>query len=261
MKKAVGLAVLLASLTVGSRFGRFARSADVKLDAQGSDKAIKITRSAECRWTDKPPVLDGELSDPCWKNAQPIVHFASYWDKTQRTGTTAYLVWDKDALYYAGVMTDAELKAFGDHRNDSLWNGDVFELFFKPHPEKLAYFEFQANPKGTVFEVAFPGRDTIKGDFPKQPVLGSKAVVKLNGTLDQPGDRDTSWIVEGRIPWTAFAKAGGRPESGTVWRFAICRYDYGPDGTEPILMSSAPLGEAKFHLHEDYGTLKFVGPR
>jgi hypothetical protein len=83
----------------------------------------------------------------------------------------------------------------------------------------------------------------------------------LNGTLDQPGDVDRGWSVEGRIPWSAFSLGGGKPKPGAEWLFAICRYDYGPVGTRPVLMSSAPLTEAKFHRYEDYGTLRFEGPR
>ena len=156
-------------------------------------------------------------------------------------GTFAYLVWDDDALYYAGSMTDTELRSFGTKRNDHLWNGDVFELFLKPSADRPEYYEFQANPRGVVFEAPFPKRGHDFGGFANAPLLGSKAVVALKGTLDQPGDRDEGWSVEGRIPWSAFAPSGGKPKPGSEWLFAICRYDYGKEGTEPVTMSSAPL--------------------
>jgi hypothetical protein len=97
--------------------------------------------------------------------------------------------------------------------------------------------------------------------FATAPPLESKAVVALRGTLDQPGDRDLGWTVEGRIPWSAFAAGKGKPKFGDEWLFALCRYDYGPEGTRPILMSSAPLTQPQFHRYEDYGTLRFEGPR
>jgi hypothetical protein len=83
------------------------------------------------------------------------------------------------------------------------------------------------------------------------------AVAIVDGTLDKPGDIDKGWSVEGRIPWSFFAASGGRPSAGSVWKFALCRFDYGPKGTEPILMSSAPLTKPNFHQYEDYGRLKF----
>jgi hypothetical protein len=223
-----------------------------------------VTRSAVCRWAVEPPVLDGKLDDKCWKEAAVIDRFASYWTnpKTPRMGTFAYLVWDDDALYYAGSMTDAELRSFGTKRNDHLWNGDVFELFLKPSENRPEYYEFQANPRGAVFEAPFPKRGhDFDGDLAKAPILGSKAAVALKGTLDRPGDRDEGWSVEGRIPWSAFAPTGGKPSAGAEWLFAICRYDYGLKGTEPVTMSSAPLSKPSFHRYEDYGKLRFEGAR
>jgi hypothetical protein len=220
-----------------------------------------VTRRAVCRWAAQPPVLDGKLDDKCWQKGAVIDHFASYWTKTPRAGTFAYLVWDDDALYYAGSMTDSELRSYGTKRNDTLWDGDVFELFLKPSADKPAYFEFQANPKMFVFEMAFPRRGAELGAYTEAPLLGNKAVVALDGTLDQSGDRDRGWTVEGRIPWSAFANGEAKPKPGDEWFFAICRYDYGPEGTKPVLMSSAPLTQPNFHRYEDYGKLRFEGPR
>jgi hypothetical protein len=108
-----------------------------------------------------------------------------------------------------------------------------------------------------VFEAPFPKRGHDIGDFANAPILGSKAVVALRGTLDQPGDRDEGWSVEGRIPWSAFEPTGSKPKPGSEWLFAICRYDCGPKGTDPITMSSAPLTKGSFHRYEDYGKVRF----
>ena len=158
-------------------------------------------------------------------------------------------------------MTDKELRAFGTKHNDMLWNGDVFELFFKPEVDKPAYYEFQVNPKSVVLELQFPERGFSFEKLAAKPPLGMIAVAQLKGTLDQPGDEDTSWHVEGKIPWTIFAPSGGKPKVGDTWRFALCRYDYGKEGTEPITTSSAPLTKPNFHRHEDYGQLIFEGQR
>lgn len=81
-----------------------------------------VTWHAVCRWAKEPPVLDGKLDDSCWQTAAVIDHFATFWavPKSPRKGNLAYLVWDDDAFHYASSMTDAELRAFGNRRNDSL---------------------------------------------------------------------------------------------------------------------------------------------
>jgi len=221
-----------------------------------------VTREAHCRFVAEPPTIDGELDDPCWRQAEAIDQFAAYW-KREATGdgTRARLVWDDDALYFAATMTDTELRAFGTERNDRLWLGDVFELFFKPSEDSPRYYEFQVNPRSAILELAFPERGFDFEELAARPPMGFKAVAKVEGTLDQPGDEDRSWSVEGRIPWSVFEPTGGRPKPGDVWRFALCRYDYGPEGTEPVLMSSAPLERPSFHQYEDYGRLIFEEPR
>ncbi|MDG3003928.1 carbohydrate-binding family 9-like protein [Paludisphaera mucosa] len=216
-----------------------------------------VTREAACSWAAEPPKLDGKLDDACWRDAKPITDFAAFWLGEPRSGAKALLAWDDQALYYAAEMADAELRAYGSERNDHLWEGDVFEMFFKPREDKPAYYEFQANPRGVVFEVAFARRGSLGHTFREEPILGNKAVVALKGTLDRPGDVDEGWAVEGRIPWSAFAPTGGKPQAGDAWKFALCRYDHGPEGTKPVLMSSAPLSMPSFHRYEDYGTIRF----
>lgn len=221
-----------------------------------------VTRQAVCKWVETPPRLDGKLDDPAWAKAVPIERFSAFWEKKDvGTGTRAYMVWDKDALYFAGTMTDTEMRSFGRKRNDTLWFGDVFELFLKPEAEKPAYYEFQVNPASVILELAFAKRGEDFATLAARPPMGLEAVAVVDGTLDKPGDKDKGWTVEGKIPWSVFSPTGGRPKPGARWLFALCRYDYGPEGTKPVLMSSAPLTQPSFHRHEDYGTLTFEAPK
>lgn len=239
-----------------------ALAAQVALAIESALQEPEATREAVCRWTAAPPKLDGKLDDAAWKAAKVIDTFPSFWSNTKSgDGTKAYLVWDDQYLYFAGTMTDAEMRSHGAKRNDMLWLGDVFELFLKPSADSPRYYEFQANPKSVILELAIPKRGFDFNELAAKPPMGTEAVAVVDGTLDRPGDRDTGWSVEGRIPWALFEPTGGKPEPGASWSFAICRYDYGPDGTEPVLMSSAPLRRPSFHRYEDYGRLTFEGPK
>jgi hypothetical protein len=223
-----------------------------------------VTREAECRWADKAPTIDGKLDDVAWKGAAVIDRFPAFWKEAQpgpAHATKARLLWDREALYFAAEMTDADVRAFGTKHNDHLWNGDVFEMFFKPSRDRPEYLEFQVNPRSVLFEASFLERNKPVEPFESSRPLGMSAVAVVRGTLDKPGDADEGWTVEGRIPWTAFAPKFARPEPGATWSFALCRYDYfGPEGTAPVLMSSAPLTRPSFHRWEDYGLLRFQGP-
>ena len=170
-------------------------------------------RKATCRFAAKPPVLDGNLDDDAWKHAEVIPTFPSFWNgRPSDDSTQAMLVWDDDALYFAATMKDKELRAFGTKRNDALWNGDVFELFFKPSEEGPAYYEYQANPRSVILELAWPRRNDNFRRIAAEPPTGMTAVAKVDGTLDHPGDIDVGWRVEGKIPWSAFKLTGGKPK-------------------------------------------------
>ena len=132
-----------------------------------------VTRQAICRRAAAPPLLDGKLDDPCWQKAAVIDHFASFWTKIPRAGTFAYLVWDDDALYYAASMVDAELRSFGTKRNDTLWEGDVFELFFKPRPTSPSTSSSRRILGCLFSRWHFPGEDCNPLAFKTAPPLGS----------------------------------------------------------------------------------------
>jgi len=222
----------------------------------------------ECRWADAAPVIDGIADEPLWKTAAVIDRFTLPWLRDQerpaRTATRARLLWDHDYLYFFAEMDDADLFADVMEHDGKTWDNDVFELFFKPAEDKTGYFEFQVNAAGTVFDAFLPKRgfedfERIK----KADEFHVDAKINLKGTLNKRDDRDQGWSVEGRIPWTDFFPAGGRPAIAEIWKFALCRYDFSIDSKDPELSTSAPLKSSEtpnFHLVEDYAPLKFVGP-
>ena len=220
-----------------------------------------------CRWTYLPPTIDGKGDDAAWKGAQSLGPFQRAWDKDPAkrkplTATEAKLCWDRDNLYFFARMEDGDLFAEKTEHDADLWFDDVFELFFKPSAGFSGYYEFEFNPRNAVLDIYFPQRGLddlprLKKDFP----FHLETAVKLEGTLNKTSDKDKGWTVEGKIPWSDFIRAGGRPRSGDVWKYAACRYDYSVDFDGPDLSSNAPLQRLSFHRYEDYLPLLFEGPQ
>jgi hypothetical protein len=219
-------------------------------------------RFAACRWKTGEIKIDGQADEAAWGKAQVLTDFAVFWqNRMPVTATKAHLLWDDEALYYVAEMDDADLYADIKEFNGLTWENDVFELFFKPSVDKRPYYEFQVTPANTRLELFLPSRGA--GGYRRFAPLTkdhAETAVKLRGTLNKFDDKDQGWTVEGRIPWTAFAATGGKPQAGAVWKFALCRYDYSIDFERPDLSSTAPLTFPDFHRYEDYGDLKFVGP-
>lgn len=220
-------------------------------------------RRVECRRLASRLKVDGALDEKAWNAGFPVKEFAVFWQKRPaRTKTVSTLLWDDKFLYFAAEMEDSDLFALTTERNGMTWEDDVFELFFKPHADRPAYYEFQVNAVGTVLELALPSRGAGGyRRFAKLSRLGLEAAVRRKGTLNDHTDKDKNWTVEGRIPWKAFAATGGAPDAGDVWRFALCRYDYSVAHDQPELSSCAALTRPDFHRYEDYSELVFVGDK
>ena len=229
--------------------------------------APPTTAPYDCRWTDHPIVLNPTNPDPAWKNAVVIEHFQKFWEqgdaRTPKVNTRAMLLWDADYLYFRAEMEDTDLYSYGTRHQDFLWNGDVFELFFKPAEDKPAYYEFEVNPGNVDLELAFPDKPSkVKfDDIVSGTKIDMKTSVALRGTVNKPDDKDEGWTVEGRIPFKDLTLTGGKPEAGATWKFALQRWDHeSPPSKVQEPSSSAPLTKPDFHRTEDYSPLHFVGP-
>lgn len=218
----------------------------------------------ECRWADAPVVIDGQPSEPAWKSAVVIDRFGQPWrgkDARPVQATRARLMWDRENIYFFAEMEDSALYSPLREHDSRTWENDCFELFLKPADDRPGYYEFHVTPAGTVMDMFIARRGD--GGFDKYRSDGEfhlETKVALRGTVDQPGDGDRGWSVEGRIPWTDLIRTGGRPEVGEQWKFAICRYNYGEGGATPELSTAAPLTKGDFHRYEDYSPIRFAGP-
>ncbi len=233
--------------------------------------AVQFSHAAdisECRWAATPPVIDGVLDDPAWKNAQVVDTFISAWlpegKRTPPTATKARLLWDREYLYFSAEMEDWDVFANVTQQDGSVWLCDVFELFFKPAKDKPGYYEFEVNAANTKLDMFMPSRGS--GGFQRHASdrdFHIESAVKVHGTLNNWSDRDKGWTVEGRIPWRDFLPTGGRPAPGEMWMHSLCRYDYSAGLEAPALSTNLPSASGKnadFHRYEDYVPLKFIGP-
>ncbi|SVA49547.1 uncharacterized protein METZ01_LOCUS102401, partial [marine metagenome] len=219
-----------------------------------------------CRWTHVPPVIDGKDEDSAWKTIENVGPFQRAWEKNPEkrkplTETKAKVCWDRDNFYFFARMVDGDLFAKETEQDGNLWEGDVFEIFFKPSEDFSGYYEFEFNPNNAQLDLYMPQRRAggfprFKQDFP----FTMETAVQLDGSLNKWTDRDKGWSVEGKIRWRDFVRAGGRPRAGDTWKFALCRYDFSVDFDGPNLSSIAPLKQADFHRYEDYLSLRFEGP-
>ena len=220
-----------------------------------------VTRRAICRWAAQPPVLDGKLDDRCWQKGAVIDHFASFWTKTPRAGLLP--TWSGMTMPFTTpprwpTPSFARSAPSGTTRSGRATSSSCSSSRVPTSPSTSSF-----RPILACWSSRWPlprrGGDPL--DFTTAPPLGSKAVVVLEGNarsarrsrhgLDRRGSHPLVGVRQRR------RKTERRATSGSL-RFAAMIMDR--TEPRPVLMSSAPLTEPKFHRYEDYGKLRFEGP-
>lgn len=154
-----------------------------------------------------PPAIDGSLDDAAWRAAPWTESFidirgegwpAPAWE------TRAKIVWDEGHLYIAAELEEPHMWATLADRDAILYREHDFEVFLDPDGDALAYYELEVNALGTEFDLFLDrpynrrGKANIGWDM-----AGLRTAVQLDGTLNDPSDRDSGWSVEIAIPWPA----------------------------------------------------------
>jgi hypothetical protein len=151
---------------------------------------------------EKPPVLDGTLNDPAWKNA---AHVQLMWDFTFRRPanetTDAYLLADSHYLYVAFVAKQHEPLVASQHTNDQpLTTDDFVRIFLFPDGQSGFEYSFAINPIGTRYA-------TSSENAAYAPTWSAAATRNGGG-----------YVVTARIPLRAM-----RSDGHTTWRVQFDR--------------------------------------
>ena len=119
-------------------------------------------------FTDK-PVIDGLLTDNCWKNAVKLEEFVTLHNsKNIRAKTEFFLGYDVNNIYVAAIchFSDKELKLPVQENtvDGNVWTGESCEIFIAP--DEKQYFQFMIGPgnvyaDGFVPDVTKPAKDFL----------------------------------------------------------------------------------------------------
>jgi hypothetical protein len=117
-----------------------------------------LVKAIQAHYISKPPKIDGQLDDPCWKECQELSDFVQYdpqhgEDPTEKT--SAWVGYDENNLYIAFYCHDSEPKKVTAHitRRDYAANDDMVGVILDTYNDKRFSYWFALNPYG------------IQGDF------------------------------------------------------------------------------------------------
>ncbi len=209
-----------------------------------------------------PITVDGHLNEASWIHAPRSPRFSDLVNGTPGIhDTRAAVLWDDDYLYVGYWVEEPMLEATLKKRDDLIYMDNDIE-FFIAGPG--AYYEFEINTFGTIYEVFFIWDDAYeKMGYSKQAEFskdhpqakpfpgvgfqphprggrtgfwnwdfpGLQSAVVADGTINDNADRDRGWTVELALPWKGMkwlANGDGRalpPKDGDVWRMDFSRFN------------------------------------
>ncbi len=220
----------------------------LKTDAKPNANKDTFQKEILAVKAEKPPTLDGELNDTCWKitpQADGFTHEST--EKPVKDQTTVKIVYTDKAIYVAWHVYDADTKTIATTKKpDHPQFFDADSICFSIDPshthQPIHRILFMANPFGQQKSV----RKYISSENTKKPEVTDqwKAVVK---------NVDDGWIAEMEIPWQSL--------------------DY-PETTKPIQMGinfsrQHPTGERSWwsnigvekHYKNDGNWMQVLPPR
>lgn len=151
--------------------------------------------------------IDGVANEEVWKKAPWTTNFIDIEGvKTPKYQTRVKMLWNETYFYIYAELEEPHVWADITKRDAVIFHNNDFEVFVDPDGDTHNYYELEINALNTVWDLFIdkPYREQ------NQPVLndwdmnGLKSAVKVNGTLNNPNDKDKGWTVELAIPWTVY---------------------------------------------------------
>src|SRR5215207_9003753 len=149
--------------------------------------------------------IDGKLDDAAWAAAPWSAEFADIEGDAKpkpRWRTRMKMLWDDQFLYIAAEMEEPHLWATLTEHDAVIFHDNDFEVFLDPDGDNHNYGELELNAKNTTWDLLLtkPYRDGGRA-LNGWEIIGLKTAVHLNGTLNEPRDKDHGWTLEIAWPW------------------------------------------------------------
>ncbi len=252
----------------------------------GGGKAIPAAdlpfapRQYVCYKTTTPLQIDGLLTDEAWQAAPWTDYFVDIRGgkkRVPRHQTRAKMLWDDAYFYIAATFEEPDVWATLTQRDTVIFYDNDFEFFIDPDGDTHAYYELEINALETIWDLMLvkPYRDGGPV-IDAWDIRGLQAGVHIDGTLNDPRDRDRGWTVELAVPWEVLDEAAphrGPPQAGEQWRVNFSRVQWRLDVEVGRYVKQinpktgktyrednwvwSPQGAVNMHMPERWGFVQF----
>ncbi len=218
--------------------------------------------------------IDGKLDEPAWAAApwsDDFVDIEGDIRPKPRFRTRMKMLWDDKYLYIAALMEEPHVWGTLTKHDAVIFYDNDFEVFIDPDGDSHNYAELELNALNTTWDLLLtkPYKDSGHA-INAWEIPGLKTAVHVEGTLNDPRDRDTGWSVEIAWPWQSFAELmHGKPlpRDGDQWRINFSRVEWKHEvaagkyrtvkGTKEDNWVWSPQGVIDMHRPERWGVVQF----
>jgi hypothetical protein len=235
--------------------------------------ALTQPRHYRCTRASSPVRIDGLLDDAAWRKAawtDDFVDIQGPGHAKPRFRTRVKMLWDDGYFYVGAELEEPHVWATLTEHDSVIFHDNDFELFLNPTGDSRNYFEFEINALNTGWDLFLPKPYREGGSADNSwEIPGLRTAVKVNGTLNNPRDRDRGWSVEIAFPWAAFGSRAPvhRPLAGDQWRVNFSRVEWrtsveaGKYVKVPRLPEDnwvwSPQGLINMHVPDRWGYVEF----
>src|SRR5262249_42667039 len=231
-------------------------------------------RRYECRHAAEAPSIDGRIDDPEWQRAawsDDFVDIEGAAKPAPRFRTRMKMLWDDRHLYVAAELAQPDVWATLTRHDAVIFRDNDFEVFLNPSGDTKNYFEFEMNALNTGWDLFLPKPYLLGGKADNSwEIPGLRTAVHVEGTLNNPRDRDRGWTLEIAFPWSAFASRAPvvRPKTGDEWRVNFSRVEWRLNVEDGRYANPAcekednwvwsPQGLINMHVPDRWGFVRFA---
>lgn len=183
-----------------------------------------------CYRTTEKMIMDGKLNEADWDSVdwtKPFVDIEGDKKPLPYLDTRVKMLWDDQYLYIAARLEEPHLWATLTERESVIFYDNDFEVFIDPDGDTHNYYEFEINALGTEWDLLLTKPYRFGGiPITSWDIAGIKSGIHLQGTLNDPSDTDTCWIVEMAFPWLTLQETHSKeltPTQGDQWKVNFSR--------------------------------------
>ena len=196
---------------------------------------------------ESPPVIDGKLDDPCWRDAPEYTASYEYFKSNPGPGklrNSFRIVYDRRGLYLAVTHYEPNMKTIrktiANRDNPDLWTDDCAEIYIDPQAQGIGFCKFTVNALGTFSDELRLDGSVTRQDW--DPV----------GVIVRTGIESDRWTIECFFPWEDL---GAKAKPGDIWMFCHVRYAW--SSGKFVGTTSSPGGN--YAAAGNFGYLCFTG--